>query len=187
MGFNHCKTIFSHNFFTSGFSVSSVVKIFFLLLLLLAFVPPDAPAQGPPGKRGWDDRGGRGMRMGPMHGPMMDWASQLNLTPDQCAKLQELRESYLRDTLHWRNELIVKRFDLRDLLQNPQAEPQLILGKQREISDLEAKIQERGLLLHLEMRKVLTPEQTKLLPPHWGGIPGSPGMPGRGRHMGREY
>ena len=164
-----------------------MAKYFLLFLILLAIVPPDALAQGPPEKRGWDDRGGRGMMMGPMHSPMMDWASQLNLTPDQSAKLQELRESYLRDTLPWRNELIVKRFDLRDLLRNPQADPQVILGKQREISDLEAKIQERGLLMHIEMRKVLTPEQIKLLPLHWGWMPGPPWMPGRGRGMGREY
>lgn len=158
-----------------------------LLLFCFVLIAQAAPAQGPPGKRGWEDRGGRGMMMGPMHSPMMDWAGQLNLNPDQSAKLQELRESYLRDTLPWRNDLIVKRFDLRDLLRNPQAGPQVILGKQREISDLEAKIQERGLLLHIEMRKVLTPEQIKLLPPHWGGMPGSPGMPGRGRGMGRQY
>jgi Spy/CpxP family protein refolding chaperone len=164
-----------------------MAKHFLLFLFLLASIPPDAPAQEPPGRRGWDDRGGRGMMMGPMHSPMMDWAGQLDLTPEQAAKIQELRESYLRDTLPSRNELIVKRFDLRDLLRNPPADPQVILGKQREISDLEAKIQERGLLLHIEMRKVLTPEQIKLLPPHWGGMPGSPWMPGRGRGMGREY
>ena len=184
MSFERCKAILSHSVYTS---VSSVAKHFLLFLFLLAIVPQGAPAQGPPGKRGWDDRGGRGMMLGPMHAPMMDWAGQLDLTPEQAAKIQGLRESYLRDTLPWRNELIVKRFDLRDLLRNPQAAPQAILGKQREISDLEAKIQERGLLLHIEMRKVLTPEQIKLLPPHWGGMPGSPGMPGRGRGMGREY
>jgi Spy/CpxP family protein refolding chaperone len=160
--------------------MSSVAKYLLLFLILLAMAPPGASAQGPPWRKGWEDRGGRGM-MGPMHGPMMDWANQLNLTPDQSAKLQELREAYLRDTLVWRNELIVKRFDLRDLLRNPQSDPQLILGKQREISDLEAKIQERGLLLYIEMRKVLTPEQIKLLPPHWGG------MHGRGQGMGRQY
>jgi Spy/CpxP family protein refolding chaperone len=118
---------------------------------------------------------------------MMDWASQLNLTPDQSSKLQELRETYLRDTLVWRNELVIKRFDLRDLLRDPQSDPNAILAKQREVSDLEAKIQERGVLLHIEMRKVLSPDQIKLLPPHWGGMPGAPGMPGRGRGMGREY
>lgn len=164
-----------------------MAKYFLLFLIFLGIVPPDAPAQGPPGKRGWDDQGGRGMMMGPQHSPMMDWASQLNLTPDQSAKIRELREAYLRDTLPRRNELIVKRFDLRDLLRNPQSDPQVILDKQKEISDLEAKIQERGLIMQIEMRKVLTPEQIKLLPPHWGGMPGPPWMPGRGRGMGREY
>ena len=141
-------------------------------------------AQGPPVRKGWEERGGRG---GPMHPPMMDWASQLNLSPEQAARLQELREAYLRDTLTWRNELLVKRFDLRDLLRNPQSDSQAILDKQREISALESKIQERAIRLQIELRKVLTPEQIKLLPPHAGGMFGPPMMPGRGRGMGREY
>lgn len=157
-----------------------------LFLFLVAIIPQGALAQGSPWRKGWGDRGERGM-MGSMHGPMMDWASRLNLTPDQSAKLQELRENYLRDTLVWRNELVIKRFDMRDLLRNPQSDPNAILAKQKEISGLEAKIQERGLLLYIEMRKVLTPEQVKLLPPHWEGMPGHPMMPGRGRGMGREY
>jgi len=158
--------------------------IFFLFLL--SIIPQAAPAQGPPWRKGWEDRGDRGV-MGPMHAPMMDWASQLNLTPDQSSKLQELRETYLRDTLVWRNELVIKRFDIRDLLRNPQSDSNTILAKQKEIFDLEAKIQERGLLLLIEMRKVLTPEQIKLLPPHWGGMYGPPMMPWRGRGMEREY
>ena len=158
----------------------------FLILLFFAGFSQTAMAQGPPERRGWEDRGGRGM-MGPMHTPMMDWASQLNLTPEQSAKLQDLREAFLRDTLTWRNELLIKRFDLRDLLRNPDSEPQTILNKQREISDLESKIQERGILLQIELRKVLTPEQIKLLPPHAGGMYGPFMMPGRGRGMGREY
>ncbi len=160
-------------------------KVIFFLFLL-AIIPQVASAQGPPWRKGWEDRGDRGM-MGPMHNPMMDWASQLNLTPDQTAKLQELRETYLRDTLVWRNELVIKRFDMRDLLRNPQSDSNTILAKQKEVFDLEAKIQERGLLLLIEMRKVLTPDQIKLLPPHWGWTPGGPGMPGRGRGMEREY
>jgi len=105
------------------------------------------------------------MMMDPMHPHMRDWASRLNLTEEQTAKLQELRESYLRETLIWRNDLVIKRFDLRDLLRNPQADSNTILGKQREISELESKIQERALLHQLEMRKILTPEQIQLLPP----------------------
>ena len=165
--------------------MGGIHKILFFLFFL-AIIPQGASAQGPPWRKDWEDRGHRGM-MGPMHGPMMDWVSQLNLTPDQSAKLQELRETYLRDTLAWRNELVIKRFDMRDLMRDSQSDPNAILAKQKEISDLEAKIQERGVLLHIEMRKVLTPEQLKLIPPHWEGMPGHPMMPGRGRGMGREY
>jgi len=126
--------------------------------------------------------------MNPMHSPMMDWASRLNLTEEQTARLQGLRDSYLRDTMEWRNELLIKRFDLRDLLNNPKADTNTVLGKQREISELESKIQERALLFQIEMRKVLTPEQIQLLPPPGGGgMYGPPMMPGRGRGMGREY
>ncbi len=101
----------------------------------------------------------------PMH--WHHFLQQLNLNPEQRARLQELREAYLRDTLVWRNELIIKKFDLRDLMRNPQAETSQILAKQREISQLEAKIQERTILYQLEIREVLTADQQKLLPPEF--------------------
>jgi Spy/CpxP family protein refolding chaperone len=126
--------------------------------------------------------------MGPMHHPMEDWVKQLNLTEEQTVKLQALRESYLRETLVWRDQLVIKRFDLRDLLRDPKSDPNQVLAKQREVSDLESKIQERAVLHQLEMRKVLTPEQIKLLPPWFGtgGFRGQRMMPGGGRGMGRE-
>ena len=126
--------------------------------------------------------------MGPRHHSMEDWARQLNLTDDQVVRLQAIRESYLRETLVWRNELMIKRFDLRDGLNNPQSDPNQVLAKQREISDLESKIQERAVLHQLEMRKVLRPEQIKILPPGFGfgGFRGQRMMPGGGRGMGRE-
>ena len=162
----------------------------FILVLLMIFwvvgLSPPVLAQGPPEKKGWEPRGDRGM-MGPMSSPMGDWASRLNLTEEQAAKIQELRESYLRDTLEWRNSLVIKRFDLRDLLNSPQADTNVILAKQREISDLESKIQERALLFQIEMRKGLTPQQIQLLPPARGAMYGPFMMPGRGRGMGREY
>lgn len=143
---------------------------------------PEFPAREGPG---FPER--KGM-MGPLHHPMEDWVRQLNLTAEQTARLQEMRESYLRDTLVWRNELLIKRFDLRDLLRNPQVDPNQALAKQREISELESKIQERAVLYQLEMRKVLTPEQIRILPPGFGfgGFRGQRMMPGWGRGMGRE-
>lgn len=161
-------------------------KILLLSLAVLwgASLSAAALAQGPPEKKGWDYQGGRGMMMGP---PMMDWASRLNLTEEQTTRLQELRDSYLRDTMVWRNELLIKKYDLRDLLNNPKADTNTVLAKQREISELESKVQERFLLFQIEMRKVLTPEQIQLLPPGGGWMYGPSMMPGRGRGMGREY
>lgn len=158
------------------------IRLIFSILFILMNLSSLALAQGPPEKKGFEFRGGRGMMMG----PMMDWASRLNLSEEQTARIQELRDSYLRDTLVWRNELLIKRFDLRDMMRDPQADPNAMLAKQREISELESKIQERALLYRIEIRKVLTPEQIQLLPPGPGGMYGPPMMPGRGRGMGRE-
>jgi len=170
------------------FSVRKKILLLSLTVLLGVSLSSLALAQEPPEKKGWEFRGGRRMMMGPMHSPLMDWASRLNLTEEQTTRLQELRESYLRETMVWRNELLIKRFDLRDLLNNPKADTDAVLTKQREISELESKIQERALLFQMEMRKVLTPEQIQLLPPAGGGGLYSPFMmPGRGRGMGREY
>jgi Spy/CpxP family protein refolding chaperone len=138
-------------------------------MVYLLLIPSLAFSQGGPGYRG-----GRGM-MGPMQPSWEELAKELNLSPDQVANLQQLRESFFQDTLPWRNELVIKRFDLQDLLRQPQANPNQVLSKQREVSELESKIQERMVLYQLEMRKVLTPEQLNLLPP---GI----GYPGYGRH-----
>jgi Spy/CpxP family protein refolding chaperone len=173
-----------------------VVRQFSLNLFLLLIISTSAFGQGAwegkgpggPWGKGQEFRERKGM-MGPMHGSMMgDWAQRLNLTEEQTARLQKLRESYLRDTLVLRNELVIKRFDLKDLLANLQADPNQVLAKQREISGLESKLQERTVLYQLETRKVLTPEQIELLPPglFWRGFHGQRMMPGQGRGIRRE-
>lgn len=171
-----------------------ILRIFFVFCLLI-LLPAFAFSQGPQEKRGQEFFWGKGPEfrerkgmMGRMHGPMIDWARRLNLTEEQTIRLQKLRESYLRDTLVLRNELVIGRFDLKDLLENPQAEPDQVLAKQREVSSLESKLQERTVLYQLEMRQVLTPEQIKLLPPAFGfrGLHGPRMMPGWGREIGRE-
>ncbi len=119
---------------------------------------------------------------------MEEWVKQLNLTEEQMTQIQAYQESYRRETLPWRNELMIKRFELREQFLDPQADPNQILTKQREISDLESKIQERTILFQLGIRKSLTPEQMKRMPPGFGfgDFPGPGMMPGRGRGMWRE-
>ncbi len=127
--------------------------------------------------------------MGPRHGPMMgEWAERLRLTEEQTARLQKLRESFLKETLSLRNDLVVKRLDLNDLLADPESDPRRVLAKQTEISELEAKIGERTVIYRLEMRQILTPEQIKVLPEgiFFRGFPGRWMRPGQGEGMGRE-
>jgi Spy/CpxP family protein refolding chaperone len=142
-----------------------------LLFIFLVMLPALVYSQGGPGYRG-----GRPM-MGPMYYSLEELSKELNLTPEQLAGLQQLRQSFFQDTLGWRNELVIKRFDLQDLLRQPQADTNQVLSKQREVSELESRIQERMVIFQLEMRKVLTPEQIKLLPPDMG-------YSGFGRHRG---
>jgi Spy/CpxP family protein refolding chaperone len=152
------------------------LRVFFLLGILLVLTSMAFGQGGPPGK-GPEYRGGRPM-MGPMLYPLERMAKDLSLTADQIASLQNLRQGFLRDTLPWRNDLVIKRMDLQDLLRQPQADLNQALSKQREVSELESKIQERMVFYQLEVRKVLTPEQFRLLPPAFD----SPG-PGRHRMM----
>jgi Spy/CpxP family protein refolding chaperone len=171
------------------------MRQFLLWFLLFMFISPTAFGQMPSERTGpeFSERGGlkfqeRNGEMDPMHHPLVDWVRELNLTPEQTARLQEVRESYLRDTLVWRNELLIKRFDLGDLWRNPQVDPDQVLAKQREISELESKIQERAVLYQFGIRKVLTPDQIQLLAPIFGfdGFRARRRIPGWGRGMGRE-
>ncbi len=148
-----------------------------IILILLSFLWPGmAAGQGFMHRRGWGPR------------PMEDWIKRLNLSEEQTRQIQALRDAYRRDTLSWRDELTAKRFHLRDLLRDPQADPNRVLAVQREVSDLESRIEERTVIFQLELRKVLTPEQIQMLPPGYGGggFPGPGMMRGGGRGMRYE-
>ncbi len=157
-------------------------RLILLLFAIILILPVLAQAQAGPSGEDLGSPPPRGRMMGPMHHPMADWARRMNLTEAQMEKLRELRESYLQDTLTWRNERLVQRYHLRNMLRDPKVDAAIILAKQKEISDLEAKIQERTVLFQLEARGILTPEQMRLLPRDWGGegFEHHRMMPGRG-------
>jgi Spy/CpxP family protein refolding chaperone len=85
--------------------------------------------------------------------------SALNLTPEQVQKVQALRESFFKETLPLRNDLMSKKLELKALWLQTNPDEEQILAKQKEINDLRAQLQEKGTKNRLEMRKVLTPEQ----------------------------
>jgi Spy/CpxP family protein refolding chaperone len=130
---------------------------------------------------------GCGPRMGMGHGPGM-WHA-LNLTPEQTQKLQALRESFFKETIPLRNDLMSKKLELRSLWLKTNPDEAQILAKQKEINDLRAQLQEKATQNRLEMRKVLTPEQqaqlANLRGRSWHEFGRRCGYgPGRGRGMG---
>jgi Spy/CpxP family protein refolding chaperone len=113
--------------------------------------------------QGCDKCSGMGMDYGPHsggghsggHGLWKD----LNLTPEQVQKVQALRESFFKETLPMRNDLMSKKLELRSLWLQTNPDEEKILAKQKEISALRAQLGERAIKNRLEMRKILTPEQ----------------------------
>ena len=122
------------------------------LILGLALVATVALARGP----GF----GHGFGAGPGYGtPPIP-----NLTADQSAQIQALRDSFLKETEPLQKELYAKGQELRNLWSTQNADPAAIKSKQNEISDLRSQIQDKATNLGLEIRKVLTPEQLAQLP-----------------------
>ena len=83
----------------------------------------------------------------------------LNLTPEQTQKMQALRESFFKETLPLRNDLMSKKLELRSLWLQPNLDEEKILAKQKEISSLRAQLGEKAIKNRFAMRQILTPEQ----------------------------
>jgi Spy/CpxP family protein refolding chaperone len=144
------------------------------LALGLALVATVALAWGP----GFGPRFGRGFG-GPANGvpPIPD------LTAEQSAQIQALRDGFQKQIEPLQQELFTKGTELRSLWSSPNPDPAAVTAKQKEIRDLQSKLQEEATGLGLEIRKVLTPEQLAELPAFNRGAGFGPG-PGFGPRMG---
>jgi Spy/CpxP family protein refolding chaperone len=124
------------------------------LVLGLALVATVALAWGP----GFGPGFGRGFGVPPIP----------NLTAEQSAQIQALRDGFLKEAEPFQKELYTKGQELRNLWSTPNADPAAIKAKQGEIFGLQIQLQEKATNLGLEIRKVLTPEQLAQLPPFAG-------------------
>jgi len=147
------------------------------LVLGLALVVTVALARGPGFSRGFGAGPGYGTPPIP------------NLTADQSAQIQALRDSFLKELEPLQKELYAKGQELRQVWSTPNADQAAIKAKQDEIFALQTQLREKSTDLGLEIRKVLTPEQLAQLPafsqgagfgPHGMGF-GAPMMGPRGR------
>ena len=140
----------------------------------LALVATVALAWGP----GFGPGFGRGFG-----GPAYGTPPIPNLTAEQSAQIQVLRDDFLKEIEPLQKDLLSKRTELRSLWSDPNSDPAAITAKQKEIWDLQSKLQEKANTLGLEIRKLLTPEQLAQLPASGPGAGFGPGM-GFGPRMG---
>lgn len=113
-----------------------------------------------------------------------------NLTAEQSSKIQTLRETSLKEIEPLQKDLWTKGTELRNLWLAKTPDQAAITAKQKEIFDLQSKLQEKTTNLGLEIKKVLTPEQLAQLPAFSQGTGFGPGVgfgPGGGFSPGRGF
>ena len=89
----------------------------------------------------------------------------LNLTQEQTTKLQELRNSFFKDTAGLWSDIFKKEQDMDVLMLEKSIDTEKAKKLQDEISGLHAQIAQKRLQAQLDARKLLTPEQIAQLPP----------------------
>ncbi len=172
----------------------SVTAVVFVFMAVVAFAqaPGSGPATGPSSKnpegyRGPGPQGGpRGQQgvqpgWGHFHGGLGE--SWLGLSKDQIDKMQALRDRFYNDTRDVRYDMAQKRLEMRKLFMDPKTDDATLLAKQKEMSGLRQKLQDRMAQMMVEGRKILTPEQLQKLDRSGMGPGGGMGF-GMGPGMG---
>lgn len=118
------------------------------ILIVLVFVMATSAAFAGPG---W----GRGMGCGPGYG----YLPVSSLTPEQSSKIQAIRLASFEESQPLQQQLFAKKTELRGLWLSQNPDQAKISALQKDILNIQMKLQEKGTKTKLEARKVLTPEQ----------------------------
>lgn len=132
------------------------ILVLMCMALVLAAVTV-AQAQAGQGKNRQGRGGGDGLYPGcPLN---------LNLSPEQKAKMQEIRNVFFRNTTGLRADVFKKEQELDAAMLDRAVDTEKAKKLQDEISSLRAQLSQKQLQAQLEARKLLTPEQFAQLPP----------------------
>ncbi len=145
----------------------------------VAFAAPPDAGSAPPGP------GAPHQWAHPHHGC---GGSFLNLTQEQREKMKEIMGRFRADTHDLRYDLRIKRIEAEKLFTDPKTDDATLLAKEKEMNNLKLKLMDRKAEMKVEWRKVLTPEQIRMLDRgchhhHWGPM-GNGHHPKPEAHMG---
>ena len=87
------------------------------------------------------------------------WASRKS----RLTKMRELRDRFYNETRDLRYDMAQKRLEMRKLFMDPKTDDATLLAKQKEMSGLRQKLQDKMAQMMIEGRKILTPEQLQKL------------------------
>ena len=121
--------------------------------------------------------GGRG-HGGGYYGGDITAVPGINLTSDQTAKINALRDANLKDIKPLQDKLFSKRGDLRLLWLETNPDQNKITAAQKEIRALRDQMQDKMISYRLEALKVLTPEQQEKVKANRPGRGFGPGTRG---------
>ncbi len=77
--------------------------------------------------------------------------------------MRALRDRFYNETRDLRYDMAQKRLEMRKLFMDPKTDDATLLAKQKEMSALRQKLQDKMAQMMIEGRKILTPEQLQKL------------------------
>lgn len=82
------------------------------------------------------------------------WGWGANLTPEQAAKIFDLKQKFYNDTADLRRQMFQKRTELAALWQAATPDQAKIAAKQKELNALRDQMQQKGLDFQMQARKI---------------------------------
>ena len=104
------------------------------------------------GQRGWNHHGPGRYQEGP-HGPGCGYWMN-NLSDDEIEKLEMERKSFFNGTKELRQDVYAKGLELKSEFAKKNLDPDKVRKLQKEISDLEGKIDQKRIDHMINMRKI---------------------------------
>lgn len=83
----------------------------------------------------------------------------MGLSESQKESLLKIDQRFKEHLLAKRNEVMIKRFQIQDLLNDPDATASAIRRKSLELGNLQNEIREKMIEYQIEIRGILTPDQ----------------------------